>query len=95
MLTPKNKALLKRLANPLSPSLTVGKGEVDEKLAETVSKALLAHELIKVKVLPNQPKSLTVIAQELAKKTDSEVVEVIGRIVILYKKNQEKPVIVL
>jgi RNA-binding protein len=95
MLTPKNKALLKKLAHPLSPSLTVGKGEVDPSLLAVADKALTAHELIKVKVLVNQKEELPVLAKSLADGTKSEVVEIIGRIVILYRPREKNPTIVL
>jgi len=95
MLTAKNKALLKKLANPLEPSLVVGKGEIDASLLQSVSLALKAHELIKVKVLTNQKKTRAEVGAEIASKTASEVVQIVGRIVVLYKKNEEKPLIVL
>lgn len=95
MLTPKNKALLKKLANPLSPSMTLGKGEADEKVIAVINNALEAHELIKIKVLPTQAESLEIFAGELAEKSKSEVVEVIGRIVILYRARKKNPTIVL
>jgi RNA-binding protein len=95
MLTPKNKALLKKIAHPLSPSLTVGKGEVDPSLLAVVDKALTAHELIKVKVLVNQKEELPALAKSLADGTKSEVVEIIGRIVILYRPREKNPTIVL
>jgi len=95
MLTTKNKALLKKLAHPLSPSLTIGKGEADPALLAVVDKALTAHELIKVKVLVNQKEELPLLAKTLAEGTISEVVEIIGRIVILYRPREKNPTIVL
>jgi RNA-binding protein len=95
MLTPKNKALLKKLANPLSPSLTIGKGEISDSLVAVVDKALEAHELIKVKVLLNQAGDLETLAATLAAKSHAEVVEVIGRILILYRAREKNPSIVL
>jgi RNA-binding protein len=95
MLTAKNKALLKKLATPLSPSLTVGKGAVDPSLLSVVDKALSAHELINVKVLVNQKEELESLAALLATPTHSEVVSIIGRIVILYRPREKNPTIVL
>lgn len=95
MLTAKNKALLKKLAHPLSPSLTMGKGEADPALVAVVDKALTAHELIKVKVLVNQKEELPLVAKTLAEATKSEVVEIIGRIIILYRPREKNPTIVL
>jgi Predicted RNA-binding protein containing KH domain, possibly ribosomal protein len=95
MLTPKNKALLKKLANPLSPSLTIGKGEVDPAIIAVVDKALSAHELIKVRVLVNQKEGLEDLGASLANATHSDVVEVLGRIIILYRPREKNPTIVL
>jgi RNA-binding protein len=95
MLTPKNKALLKKLANPLSPSLTIGKGEVDPQIVMVVDKALSAHELIKVKVLVNQQEDLEKLGESLASSTKAELVSVIGRILILYRPREKNPTIVL
>ena len=95
MLTPKNKALLKKLAHPLSPSFTIGKGEIDAPLIAVADKALTAHELIKVKVLVNQKDELDLLAGKLSQETKSEVVEIIGRILILYRPRAKNPTIIL
>lgn len=94
MLSPKNKAVLKSLANNIEPSLIIGKGEIDAKVVETISKALKAHELIKVKVLPSAG-DVKAIAPTLGDKAACEVVATIGHMAILYKRNEEHPLIVL
>jgi len=94
MLSPKNKAILKSLANKIEPSLTLGKGEIDVNVVDTIAKALKAHELIKVKVLTTAGDTKDV-ANVIANKTSSELVTTIGHVVILYKKNEEHPLIVL
>lgn len=95
MLTSKNKALLKKLANPLAISLTLGKGEVDPSVLSSVDKALTAHELIKVRVLTNSNTPREDVAKALSACTSSEVVEIIGRIIVLYRARKENPAIVL
>ena len=95
MLTAKNKALLKKLATPLSPSLTIGKGAIDPSLIAVVDKALTAHELIKVKVLVNQKEELENLGESLSEATRSELVEIIGRILIFYRPREKNPTIVL
>jgi RNA-binding protein len=95
MLTSKNKALLLSLANPLEPSLTIGKGEVDAKVLAVIDKALTAHELIKIKVLVSQKEELAPLGEAIAAKTSSELVQAIGRILILYRTRKEHPSIVL
>ena len=95
MLTSKNKALLLKLANPLEPSLTVGKGEIDDHGVAVIDKALTAHELIKIKVLTTQKEELAPLGEEIAEKSKSEVVQIVGRILILYRARKENPSIVL
>ena len=94
MLKPKNIAYLQGLANRLDPVVTVGKGEIDEKLIASIENALRAHELIKIRILDNAAYSRKEIGPLLAEKTGSEFVSVLGRVVTLYKP-KEKPVIVL
>jgi RNA-binding protein len=95
MLTPKQKAELKKMANPLEPSLSVGKGAVDPNVLKTLSNALLAHELVKVRILVSVAAEKETLADSLAKGTNSEIVQIIGHVVVLYKANPKKPVIVL
>ena len=89
---PKNVAYLKSLANHLEPSLTVGKGEIDETLLRAVNNALAAHELIKVRILDTCGYDRKEVGAILAQGTGSELISTIGRIVILYKAKKE-PVI--
>lgn len=95
MLTPKNKACLKGLANHLKAQINLGKGEIDEGVVSQVSNSLEAHELIKVKVLQNSNDLCENLAVELAKKTKSEVVDIIGRTIILYRESKKNHKIIL
>jgi RNA-binding protein len=95
MLTPKQKATLKRLANPLEPSLSVGKGAVDPNVEKALANALKAHELVKVRILESVADEKESIAETLAKATGSEIVQIIGHIVVFYKERKENPSIVL
>lgn len=90
-LTTKEKSTLKKLANPLSASLTVGKNEVTDTLIAAVKNALLAHELIKVKVLCETQKEAVACGHDIASLTGSELVHVIGHTLILFKRNPEHP----
>ena len=95
MLTPKNRAKLKSLANGLNPSVLFGKGEVDDGVVQSVSNALEAHELIKVRILQNSGVEKYDLAEEIAKRTHSEVVSIIGRVITLYRRREKNPTIVL
>jgi RNA-binding protein len=95
MLSAKNRALLKGLANRLEPSLTVGKGAIDKNVLETVKKALAAHELIKVRVLTSHSDETAKAGEEIAKGAEAELVSTIGHVVTLYKKREANPAIIL
>ncbi len=89
-MTSKFRAQLRAQANTLEPLFQVGKGGVSEALIAQTEDALRVHELIKLKVLlesaPDTPRN---IAEEIAAKTDSQVVQVIGGAMIFYKENPE------
>ncbi len=89
-MTSKRRAELRGQANTLEPLFQVGKGGVSPALIEQTKDALRVHELIKLKVLlesaPDTPRN---IAEEIAKGTDSQVVQVIGGAMIFYKENPE------
>jgi len=95
MLTSKQRAYLKSLANPIDTIFQIGKGGVPDTLVAQVDDALRARELIKIKVLDNSIYSAKEAAIELAEKTNSEVVQVIGNKLVLFKPNPKEPVIVL
>ncbi len=78
------------MAHALKPVLHVGKQGATETVGAAVARALLDHELIKVKVLSESPASPDDIAAALAKLTSSDVVQRIGRTVILYKPHPNK-----
>ena len=89
-MTSKFRAQLRAQANTLEPLFQVGKGGVSEALIAQTEDALRVHELIKLKVLlesaPDTPRN---IAEEIAAKTGSQVVQVIGGAMIFYKENPE------
>ncbi len=95
MLTPKNKALLKGLANHLKPQVQLGKGEVDENIISSINDSLEAHELIKVKVLQNSNYACKDLAEEIVSKTGADLVDIIGHVIILYKPSKKNPRIIL
>ncbi len=91
MLNSKQRAYLKGVAANLDPAFQVGKGGVTPEQAEGVEKYLIAHEIVKVKVLENSLMSAREAAEELAEATGSEVVIVIGSKAVLFRRNPEKP----
>ncbi len=95
MLTSKQRAYLKGLANGIETILFVGKGEITDNIITQSSDALKARELIKGKVLENSSYSPIEAAQIIAERCSAEVVQAIGSKFVLYKRNENKPVIVL
>ncbi|HEY3804948.1 MAG TPA: ribosome assembly RNA-binding protein YhbY [Kofleriaceae bacterium] len=95
MLTGKQRRHLRALAHALHPIVQVGKDGLDEGLVAAVDRALADHELVKVKVGENAAATKDEVADELAGKTRSEVAQVIGNIVVLYRADPDEPVIAL
>ena len=96
MLTSKQRAYLRSLANSETPILHAGKGGVSDTMRRQADDALTARELIKGRVLPeSSPMTSREAAEELARQTNSEVVQVIGSRFVLYRKKKKDPKIVL
>lgn len=90
MLTSKQRQHLKALAHGLKPVVHIGKSELEDKVVAAVQQALFDHELIKVKLLESVTLPKQDVAASLATATAAELVNVIGRTIILYKPS-EKP----
>lgn len=95
MLTGKQRRHLRALAHPLKPLVQVGKGGIDDGLIAAVDQALADHELIKVKVGENAGMDRHEVAEQLAGKTNSQVAQVLGNTVLLYRPDPEDPTIEL
>ncbi|MFA9381838.1 MAG: YhbY family RNA-binding protein [Acetanaerobacterium sp.] len=93
MLTSKERASLRALANPIDTILQIGKNEISDALVTQVDGALTARELIKLRVLETAPYTPREAADMLALRVRAEVVQVIGTRFVLYRKNLKKPVI--
>ena len=89
MLTGKQKRFLRSEANRLKPIFQVGKIGVNENMVTQIGEALEKRELLKVSILQNCEEDKDVVAEELAKGTGAEVVQVIGKNIVLYKESQE------
>ena len=91
-LTSKQRAQLRGLANTIDTIVQVGKDGIGENLVKQVDDALEARELIKGRVLDNNIEyDARLAAEELAKATRSEVVQVIGSKFVLYRETHSKP----
>lgn len=94
-MTGKQRAYLRSLANPMEAIVHVGKGGVSDTLCKQADDALTARELIKGKVLETAPETSREAAEAIAAAVGAAVVQVIGRVFVLYRKNPENPQIVL
>ena len=95
MLTGKQRRHLRGLGHDLKPIVQVGKGGVDDGLVAAVAQALEDHELVKIKVGEAAKLDRHDAAEAIAHKTRSEVAQVLGNTVLLYRAHPEDPVIVL
>jgi len=91
MLTSKQRAQLRALANSIDTIVHIGKGGITENVVKQAEDALKARELIKCRVLENSMLTAREACDELARLTQSEPVQVIGSRFVLYKRNEEKP----
>lgn len=94
-MTSKQRAYLKGLAMNLDPIYQVGKASVTPEFIEGIREALEKRELIKVSVLKNcadDPKELAVL---IAERSGAQVVQVIGKKIVLYKESRDHKKIML
>ncbi|GIO85409.1 putative RNA-binding protein YqeI [Paenibacillus faecis] len=89
MLSGKQKRYLRSLAHHLQPIFQVGKGGTNDQIIRHISEALERRELIKVSILNNNLDDPKEIAEELAEGAGAELVQLIGRTIVLYKESQE------
>ena len=89
MLTSKQRAKLKSTGANIDALYQMGKNEIDENYIIQLNAALDAKELIKIKVLETSLYTAKEAASMLAERTDSEVVQVIGSKVLLYRKSRK------
>lgn len=93
MLTSKQRAVLRGMANSMETIFQVGKGGISDTLIAQTDDALRARELIKLRVLENSGYTAREAAEQLAEQTGAQVVQVIGSRFVLYRRNPKKPVI--
>lgn len=95
MLTSKQRAFLRGLANAMDPIVIVGKEGVTDNVAIQVRDALRARELIKGKVLESALLTAREVSDELCQRCDADAVQCIGSRFVLYRRNEKEPKIIL
>ena len=88
-MTSKQRSYLMKLASSLDPIFQIGKSSVTPELAAAVEEALEARELIKLHVLKNCFEDGRALANQLAEATYAEVVQVIGKKIVLYREARD------
>ena len=91
-MTSKQRSKLKSIAANLSPVTQIGKGGISENLLKTLSEALDAREIIKVNVLPTAEADADTMAQNAAELLGAELVYVIGRKAVFYRRSRRDDV---
>ena len=89
-MTTKQRAYLKGLAMTMEPIFQIGKNSMTPELTKAIQEALDARELIKVSVLKNCAAAPRALAELLAERTRAQVVQVIGKKIVLYKEGKDK-----
>lgn len=89
-MTSKQRSYLKGLAMNIDPIFQIGKSSLTPEITNAIAEALEARELIKITVLKNCLDDGRSIAEVLSERTHSEVVQVIGRRIVLYKQAKEE-----
>ena len=94
-MTGKQKRYLRALAHPLKPVMNLGKQGLSWKTSREIEAQLLEHELIKIRVLDRCPLTKKECADELFRAKGLELVQVIGKTLVLYCPHPDKPEIAL
>ncbi len=94
VLTGKQRRHLRALAHSLKPIVQIGKDGISDGVIAAVDRALEDHELVKVKVSEESMERETA-AREVAAQTGSEIAQVLGNVLLLYRARKDKPAITL
>ena len=89
-MTSKQRSYLKGLAMTMYPIFQLGKSSLTPENTQAIAEALEARELIKINVLQNCADDPNELAQIVAERTHSQVVQVIGKKIVLYKESKNK-----
>ena len=91
MLNSNQKRQLKGLGAKLTNKYQVGKNGITPTLLDMLEKALVAHELIKIDVMKGCALPVMEVAVDIANRLKAELVEVMGRVIVLFRRNKDNP----
>lgn len=89
----KQRAYLRKLANPLQPIVHVGKGGVVDTVIKQADDALAARELVKGRTLETSPQTARQAADAIAAAVNADVIQVVGRVFVLYRPAKEPQIV--
>lgn len=95
MITGKQRAYLRGLANTMDPIFQIGKNGLEDAFLNQLEEALEAREIIKIKVLENSGYSAREASDEICNAIGCEGIQAIGSKIVIYKKSKKKPKIEL
>ncbi len=95
MLTKQQKRQLQAIINTDKTKYQIGKSDITDSLITMLDKALEARELIKVEVLKNASTPMMELTLDLSSRLHADVVSVVGRVVVLFRRNKDNPKIKL
>ncbi len=87
------KKRLKAIGHALQPTINIGKSDLTEGVINKILRELEIHELVKIKILNNAAIPVKEAVQEIVKRTGAAAIKVIGFTALLYKRNEDNPVI--
>lgn len=90
-ITSKRRAYLKKNAMDMKAIIRVGKDGISDNLSKSLLDALTAREVVKVKMLQNSELEIREVAEDLAKKTGADLINIVGKTILFFKENKEKP----
>jgi RNA-binding protein len=94
-LSEKQKKYLRRLAHPMSPIVMIGNAGLTDGVANELERALLDHELVKVSARVGERALRDAALDDLAVRTQSEIVQRVGHVGVFYRRRKELPKILI
>ncbi len=92
MITTKQRAYLRKIASTYNSSMQIGKDGLKDNSIVQIEEMLDKNELVKVKILKNCDDNIKELAQKISNLVGCDVVQVIGGIVVFYRKSKRKDV---
>lgn len=89
IMTSKQRAYLRSLANTIEPIFQIGKSGISENLIKQLNDAINARELIKISILESAPANVRELGEEIAISTNSILVQTIGNKITLYRPKKQ------